>query len=127
MEVMRRIAYETVLRACRFGSLAIFCVMIGMSFDPMLAFQTGGTLTILMSLILMYKSYEARTKDYRKTEMWLNIEKHDRPPSSYAQWASATVLRETYLTFAMWTSGIAVVMWIVALACSLAGVGSKLT
>jgi hypothetical protein len=127
MEVMRRIAYETVLRACGFGSLAIFCVMIGMSFDPVLAFQTGGTLTILMSLILMYKSYEARTKDYRKTEMWLNIEEHDRPPSSYAQWASATVLRETYLTFAMWTSGIAAVMWIVALACSIADVGSKLT
>ena len=34
MEHMRRIAYETVLRACGFGSLAIFCVMIGMSFEP---------------------------------------------------------------------------------------------
>ena len=34
MEHMRRIAYETVLRACGFGSLAIFCVMIGMSFMP---------------------------------------------------------------------------------------------
>ena len=45
MEHMRRIAYETVLRACGFGSLAIFCVMIGMSFEPRLAFQAGGTLT----------------------------------------------------------------------------------
>jgi hypothetical protein len=126
METMRQIAYETVLRACGFGSLAIFCVMIGMSFDPVLAFQTGGTLTIFMALVLMYKSHEARTKDYRKTEMWLYIDKHERPPASYAQWASATVLRETYLTFALWTSGIAVVMWIVALICSLAGVGSKL-
>ena len=34
VEDMRRIAYETVLRACGFGSLAIFCVMIGMSFKP---------------------------------------------------------------------------------------------
>ena len=34
MEDMRRIAFETVLRACGFGSLAIFCIMIGLSFEP---------------------------------------------------------------------------------------------
>ena len=34
MEHMRHIAYDTVLRACSFGSLAIFCVMIGLSFEP---------------------------------------------------------------------------------------------
>ena len=66
MEHMRRIAYETVLRACGFGSLAIFCVMIGMSFMPRLAFQAGGFLTTLMALILIFKAYEARTKDYRR-------------------------------------------------------------
>ena len=48
MEDMRRIAYETVLRACGFGSLAIFCVMVGMSFMPRSAFQAGGFLTTLM-------------------------------------------------------------------------------
>ena len=45
MEEMRRIAYETVLRACAFASLAIFCVMIGLSFLPRSAFQAGGFLT----------------------------------------------------------------------------------
>ena len=49
---MRRIAYETVLRACGFGSLAIFCVMIGMSFEPRAAFQAGGFLTFVMTIIL---------------------------------------------------------------------------
>ena len=34
MDDIRRIAYETVLRACGFGSLTIFCIMIGLSFDP---------------------------------------------------------------------------------------------
>ena len=46
MDDMRRIAYETVLRACGFGSLAIFCVMIGLSFEPRVAFQAGGMLTM---------------------------------------------------------------------------------
>ena len=121
MEQMRQIAYETVQRACLFGSLAIFCIMVGMSFEPRLAFQTGGTLTTLMAGILIYKAREALTKDYRKTEMWLYLPKDFRPPEAYAQWASATVLRDTYLTFALWTSAIAIAMWVVALLFSFAG------
>jgi hypothetical protein len=121
MELMRRIAYETVLRACGFGSLAIFCVMVGMSFEPRAAFQAGGTLTTIMALILIWKAREALTKDYRKTEMWLYLPKDFRPPEAYAQWASATVLRDTYLTFALWTSMIAIAMWVIALVISVAG------
>jgi hypothetical protein len=117
---MRHIAYETVLRACGFGALAIFCVMIGLSFAPRTAFQAGGTLTTLMTLILMFKAREARTKPYRRTEMWLYLPKEHRPPEAYAQVASATVLRETYLTFARWTAAIAIVMWVIALLFSLA-------
>jgi hypothetical protein len=124
MEHMRRIAYETVLRACGFASLAIFCVMIGLSFNPPLAFKAGGLLTTLMAFVLIVKSREALTKDYRKTEMWLYIDKQFRPPEAYAQWASATILRDTYLTFAMWTALISVAMWALALFFSLIGVGS---
>lgn len=124
MEHMRRIAYETVLRACGFGSLAIFCVMVGMSFHPRLAFQAGGFLTMIMAVILIFKAREALTKDYRRTEMWLYIEKDFRPPEAYAQWASATVLRDTYLTFALWTAAISIAMWAIALILSVVGVES---
>jgi hypothetical protein len=123
MEHMRRIAYETVLRACGFASLAIFCVMIGLSFHPRAAFQAGGFLTTLMTLILIFKAREALTKNYRRTEMWLYLPKELRPPESHAQWASSTVLRETYLTFALWTSAIAIAMWILALLFFLLGIG----
>ena len=74
-----------------------------------------------MSFILIMKAFEARTKDYRRTEMWLYIEPNERPPAAYAQWASATVLRETYLTFALWTSAVEIVMWVLALGFGLAG------
>jgi hypothetical protein len=116
MEEMRRIAFECALRACGFGSLAIFCVMIGLSYEPRSAFQAGGILTMMMALILVLKSHYARTQDHRRTEMWLYLPKESRPPKAYAQWASATVLRETYLTFAMWTSAVAIAMWVLALA-----------
>ena len=126
MEHMRRVAYETVLRACGFASLGIFCVMTGMSFHPKLAFQAGGFLTTIMAFVLVLKAREALTKDYRRTEMWLYIDKDFRPPEAYAQWASSTVLRDTYLTFAMWTSLISVTMWVLALIFSVLGTTSTL-
>jgi hypothetical protein len=121
MEEMRKIAYATVLRACSFGTLAIVCVMVGMSFNARLAFQAGGTLTMIMTLILVLKARLSATQDYRRTEMWLYLPKELRPPASYAQWASATVMRETYLTFALWTSIIGIAMWVLALLFSFVG------
>jgi len=114
-EYIRQIAYEIVLRACGFASLGIFCVMIGMSFDAHLAFQAGGTLTLMMCAVLIYKAYEARTKSYRYTEMWLYLPEDRRPPKASAQRISSMVLREVYLTFARWTALISIAMWVIAL------------
>ena len=121
MEPMRRIAFETVFRACGFGSLAIFCVMIGLSFEPTAAFKAGAMLTLLMAAILMLKAYEARTKNYRKTEMWLYLSKDERPPEEFAQRACSTVMQETYLRFALWTACLSVAMGLLALLFSLVG------
>ncbi len=121
MEHLHRIAFETVLRACAFGSLAIFCVMIGLSFEPRAAFKAGGMLTLLMTAILMLKAYEARTKNHRKTEMWLYLSEEQRPPEAYAQRACSAVLQQTYLTFARWSATVAVVMGLLALLFSVVG------
>jgi hypothetical protein len=121
MDEMRRIAFETVMRACGFGSLAIFCIMVGLSFEPRIAFQVGGVLTLLMVGVLILKAQEAPTKHYRRTEMWLYLPKELRPPEASAQQTISAVMRETYLTFAYWTSGIAVGMWVLALLLSLSG------
>ena len=121
MEDIRRIAYETVLRACGFGSLAIFCFMVGLSFEPRIAFQSGGVLTMLMTGILFLKAFEARFKPYKRTELWLYLPKELRPPAASAQQITGTLMRETYLTFALWTSMVAIAMWAVAFAFSLAG------
>jgi len=121
MERIRLIAYETAMRACLFGALAIFCVMVGLSFMPRVAFQSGAFLTASMALILVYKAHESRTKDYRRTELWLYLPKEHRPPASHAQQISATVLRETYLTFARWTAVAAFAMLLMALLATVAG------
>jgi hypothetical protein len=112
IELIRRIAFETVLRACGFGSLAIFCIMIGLSFEPRSAFQAGGILTLMMTAILMLKANEAQTKNHRRTEMWLYLPKENRPPEAHAQAAISMVMRETYLTFARWTAAVAIALWL---------------
>lgn len=121
MEALRRVAYATVLRACAFGSLAIFCLMVGLSFEPRIAFQTGGVLTMFMTGVLYWKAHEARIKPYRRTEMWLYLSEAERPPASSAQQMTSVVLKETYMTFALWTAGVAIVMWAIAFVCSLLG------
>jgi hypothetical protein len=121
MEDMRRIAYETVLRACGFGSLAIFCVMIGLSFLPRSAFQAGGFLSLVMTLVLVIKAHEARTKDHRRTEMWLYLPKESRPPQAIAQRTISALMREIYLEFARWTALVSIGMWTIALLFSFFG------
>jgi hypothetical protein len=51
--------------------------------------------------------------------MWLYLRKEDRPPAAVAQQLTSAVLRETYLTFAMWTSMVAITMWGLALIAAL--------
>ena len=121
MDEMRRIAYQTVLRACAFASLAIFCVMIGLSFLPRSAFQAGGFLSIVMTLVLVLKAHGARTKDHRQTEMWLYLPKECRPPQAIAQKTISTLMRWIYLLFARWTAIISIVMWVIALFFSVIG------
>jgi hypothetical protein len=121
MDEMRNIAYETVLRACGFASLAIFCVMIGLSFLPRSAFQAGGFLSMTMTLALVLKAHGARTKDHRHTEMWLYLPKESRPPQAIAQKTIGLIMRETYLLFARWTAMISIVMWSIALFFSFIG------
>lgn len=118
---MRRIAFEVVLRACAFGFLAIFCVMVGMSFAPREAFQAGGLLTLVMVGVLVLKARFAFRQSYRRTEMWLYLPKEDRPPEQHAQWASATVMRETYLQFAHWSTALAIILWSIALILAMLG------
>ena len=125
MEEMRKQAFASVARACSFGMLAIICVMVGMSFDPRAVFQAGGILTLMMTFILILKARYALTQNYKKTEMWLYLEKNFRPPEAYAQWAASTVLRDAYFTFAMYTALISIVMWVMAFLVAVSGLASR--
>jgi hypothetical protein len=121
MEELRKAAFISVARGCGFGMLAVICVMVGMSFNPRAVFQAGGILTLMMTLILILKARNALTRDYKKTEMWLILPENFRPPERYAQWATATVMRDAYFTFAQYTALVSIAMWLLALLVGLSG------
>lgn len=121
MEELQKAAFTSVARGCGFAMLAIVCVMVGLSFEPRAAFQAGGMLTLIMTLILLVRARNALTKDYKRTEMWLLLPEDFRPPERYAQWATATVMRDAYFTFAQYTALISIAMWVIALIMGLAG------
>jgi hypothetical protein len=122
MEELRKLAFFTVAKGTAFGLLAIFLVMLGFSAAPGVSLRAGGFLALLMTLILIAKAWSAPRADYRRTEMWLLLPRHQRPAEAHARWAVTTVLHDAYMTFAMRSAALAAGLLAGALAVGAAGV-----
>jgi type IV secretory pathway VirB3-like protein len=111
MERVRQVAFISVGRAVGFAGLAIFTVMIGLCFDPLLALRSGGVLLLLLIAVLLMKAQLVETTDYRHTEAWLLLDRHERPEERLAGPAMSTALHEALLWFARWAAGVAALVW----------------
>lgn len=115
MDAIENAAYVSIGRACGFAGLGIFCVMFGLSFNPPYAAQVGGMMCLGTAAILCFRGWTARTRPYKKTELWIIIAKDKRPPAEIAQKVIGTALREAYLWFAQSAAIIALVLLVSAL------------
>ena len=100
MQAIEYAAYVSVGRGCGFAGLAVFCVMLGLSFEPVLATKTGGLLCLGVTAILLIRAFSARKRPYKRTELWLILPKAERPPEAIAQKVIGGALHDTYLVFA---------------------------
>jgi uncharacterized membrane protein YdfJ with MMPL/SSD domain len=121
MEKVRQAAYLSIGRAVGFAGLAIFTVMIGLSFQPVLALKSGGVLLLLLMAVLLLKAQRTAFTDYRRTEAWLLLDGPDRPDAHFAGQAMRGALRDACLWFARWTAGIAILVWAGAVILALTG------
>ncbi|MBT5514945.1 MAG: hypothetical protein HOK25_12815 [Rhodospirillaceae bacterium] len=126
MDAIENAAYVSIGRACGFAGLGIFCVMFGLSFDPAYAAQVGGIMCLGTAGILSFRAWTARTRPYKKTELWIIIAKDSRPPATVAQKVIGTALRDVYLWFAQSAAIIAFVLLISALVLHFAPGAEKL-
>lgn len=112
MRAIENAAFVSVGRACGFAGLGLFCLVFGLSYDPVLAARTGGVLSLVVMLILAGFAMRAPTRPYKRTEVWLILAKEDRPTAPTAQQVIGASLRRTYLWFARKAALIAVVLLI---------------
>lgn len=122
MGAIENAAYISVCRACGFAGLAIFCVIFGLSFQPVFAARTGAGLCVALALVLAAYAYWAPTRPYKRTELWLILAKDKRPPVAFAQRVIGNALRDTYIWFSRQSAIIAIVLLVVSIALQIFGI-----
>lgn len=120
MDAIERAAFISVGRACGFAGLAILCLMVGLSFDPLVAARTGGMATFAMTLFLGFRAKASPSRPYRHTEVWIMLAKSERPDDALAQKLIGSALREAYIWFARQTALVTIILWIAVVVLSLA-------
>lgn len=113
MQHIERLAEISVGRACGMAALGISAIIIGCSPMPLLAARIGAILTSLLLFGLLLKADRAARQDYRRTELWLMLDRSAAPPAHVAQTVIPRVLRDTYLRFADLTAFAALGFWAV--------------
>lgn len=120
MDRLKAVAEVSVARATGFGALAIFCTMIGLSGTPILALKVGAILALVGASVLLLKAQLAQRRPYDRTELWLMLSPADRPQPGYAQFMIGSVLRQTFIQFAVYhaiaaaiMAGLAFMLWVI--------------
>ena len=116
LERIRHFADVSIRRGCGFAILAIWSAMMGMSVDMVIAAKSGALLVTLMGVVLLAKSFRAPAKSYRRTEVWILLDKRHDLPETRAQAVIGSIMREHYLWHAQVVAGIALALWLTALA-----------
>ncbi|HXV23695.1 MAG TPA: hypothetical protein VED46_05490 [Alphaproteobacteria bacterium] len=121
IERIRQFAELSVRRACAFAALAIATLMIGLSADPLVALKTGAISSTLLWVILFIKSLRSGQTDYRKTELWILLDRRHDLPEAQAPRVIGGVLRDVYLRHAELAAWAAFLFWVLVLAAWLFG------
>ena len=111
MNAVTQAAFLSVGRGCGFAGLAVMCVVLALSFQPVLAAQVGAILTLILCLILVVFAYRAISNPYKSTETWIILPEVDRPPEATAQKVIGETLRDTYFWFAKYAAAIATLLF----------------
>jgi hypothetical protein len=100
LELYRRLAAVSVARACGFAGLATLCVMVGLASEVANSLKAGGCCALLTSVVLLIKARRAPYRPVKRTELWVMLEKSERPPDAVAQGMLGNLLKSVYLKFA---------------------------
>jgi len=101
IQTIEELGEVSVARGCGLAALAIATFMVGLSWDMVLAAKVGGLLVLFVCMILLGKAQRALRRPVEKTELWLMLDRNQRPGAASAQRIIGSVLRACYLRFAL--------------------------
>lgn len=112
---IRAAANLSVGRGCFFAALAIWMIMTGLIGDVLRSLTGGAVLTTFTGAVLFWKAARAPGKPCNSTELWILLDKADRPaPAAAAQRVLGSVLAEVYGRYGRWAMAIAGLFWLAA-------------
>ncbi len=120
---LQTLAEISTARACGFAGLATFCLMVGLAGSPPAALKGGGYCALLIVLVLLLMARQAPARPYKRTEIWLMLDKAERPPDAYAQALFAGARRDVFLRFAAYHALAAAVLLTAAFVVGLSSGG----
>jgi hypothetical protein len=106
MQTIEELGEVSVARSCGLAGLAIATLMVGLSWDMVLAAKVGGLLVLFVCMVLLGKAHRARRRRVERTELWLMLDRSERPGALHAQRIVGSVLRLCYLRFALHAAGL---------------------
>ncbi|WP_088343207.1 MULTISPECIES: hypothetical protein [Rhodomicrobium] len=121
MQKLQDLAWVSVARGCGFAALGIVTLMFAMSGHLASAFKSGGILTLITSLVLQFRGWQAPKIPYKRTELWLMLEPQHRPDDALAQTVIGETLKRTYLGFALHSALLASCLFALSLVLGLFG------
>lgn len=83
-DLIKRLADLSIARGCGFAALAVACVMVSLTANPVRVFEAGGVGALLTAFALILKAQYARPDRFKKTEVWIMLDKSERPPEPLA-------------------------------------------
>jgi hypothetical protein len=122
MDKLREAATLSIGRAVFFAGFGISMLMLGLSYDYLLAIRCGAILTLGLAALLLWFAQTAHGMNLEDCEAWLLLADEDRPGSDAARRVFSEIIHETYLFFAMRAFAIAVILLTASIVLSLAGV-----
>ena len=83
-DLIRRLADLSIARGCGFAALAVACVMISLAGNIGSVFEAGGIGCLLTAMALILKAHYASPATFKRTEVWIMLDKRERPADDIA-------------------------------------------
>lgn len=113
---IKRYAELSVRRGCGFGLMAVVTAMVGFSAEPRIAVRVGAISVVIAAVILFWRGWRARARNYRHTEVWLMIEDVPALPRERLQTMIGGALADAYFAHARLAAYLALGMCVISLA-----------